>query len=157
MLGLTEYIPTWVAPQPESESLVERTFFHRDWMIPILLLVGAQVIQRIDQFGLGYALYRITSDVEKLPFPMAPVGALGTMALAESTEEKQKSWKWRVFSIGGVIGCCSAAFMSSCPRCRDCCSPGAHPADPDSLDRADPPYRSVPCRRWPPESSSTWA
>jgi hypothetical protein len=104
MLGLTEYIPTWIAPPMESESLVERTFFHRDWMIPILLLVGAQIIQRIDHFGLGYALYRITSDVEKLPFPMAPVGALGTMALAESTEEKQKSWKWRVFSIGGVIG-----------------------------------------------------
>jgi hypothetical protein len=35
---------------------------------------------------------------------MAPVAALGTMALAESTEDKQKSWKWRVFSIGGVIG-----------------------------------------------------
>ncbi len=104
MLGLTEFIPLWIAPPPESASLLERTFFHRDWMIPILLLVGAQIIQRIDQFGLGYALYRITSDVEKLPFPMAPVGALGTMALAESTEEKQKSWKWRVFSIGGVIG-----------------------------------------------------
>jgi len=104
MLGLTEFIPAWVAPAPESMSLIERTFFHRDWMIPILLLVGAQIIQRIDHFGLGYSLYRITSDVEKLPFPMAPVGALGTMALAESTEEKQKSWKWRVFSIGGVIG-----------------------------------------------------
>jgi hypothetical protein len=104
MLGLTEYIPHWVAPAPESLSLVERTFYHRDWLIPILLLVGFQIIQRIDHFGLGYALFRITSDVEKLPFPMAPVGALGTMALAESTEEKQKSWKWRVFSIGGVIG-----------------------------------------------------
>jgi len=104
MLGVTEFIPTWVAPSPGSESLVERTFFHRDWLIPILLLVGSQIIQRIDQFGLGYALYRITSDVEKLPFPMAPVAALGTMALAESTEDKQKSWKWRVFSIGGVIG-----------------------------------------------------
>ncbi|MGB5920601.1 MAG: peptide transporter [Syntrophobacteria bacterium] len=104
MLGLTEFIPTWVAPQPGSGSLLERTFFHRDWMVPILLLVGSQIIQRIDHFGLGYALYRITSDVEKLPFPMAPVGALGTMALAESTEDKQKSWKWRVFSIGGVIG-----------------------------------------------------
>jgi hypothetical protein len=104
MLGVTEFIPTWVAPGPESVSLVERTFFHRDWLIPILLLVGSQVIQRIDHFGLGYALFRITSDVEKLPFPMAPVGALGTMALAESTEDKQKSWKWRVFSIGGVIG-----------------------------------------------------
>ncbi len=104
MLGVTEFIPAWVAPAPESDSLVERTFFHRDWLIPILLLVGTQIIQRIDQFGLGYALFRITSDVEKLPFPMAPVAALGTMALAESTEEKQKSWKWRVFSIGGVIG-----------------------------------------------------
>lgn len=104
MLGLTEYIPEWVAPAGHSMSLVERTFFHRDWMIPILLLIGSQVIQRIDHFGLGYALYRITSDVEKLPFPMAPVGALGTMALAESTEDRQKGWKWRVFSIGGVIG-----------------------------------------------------
>ncbi|THB77101.1 MAG: peptide transporter [Desulfobacteraceae bacterium] len=104
MLGLTEYIPLWIAPQPESASIIERTFFHRDWLIPILLLVGSQIIQRIDQFGLGYALYRITSDVEKLPFPMAPVGALGTMALAESQEEKQKGWKWRVFSIGGMIG-----------------------------------------------------
>ncbi len=104
MLGVIEYIPTWVAPQPGSESLLERTFFHRDWLIPILLLVGSQLIQRIDQFGLGYALYRITSDVEKLPFPMAPVGALGTMALAESTEDKKTGWKWRVFSIGGVIG-----------------------------------------------------
>jgi hypothetical protein len=104
MLGLAEFIPIWVAPAADSMSIIERTFFHRDWMIPILLLVGSQVIQRIDHFGLGYALYRITSDVEKLPFPMAPVGALGTMALAESTEEKQKSWKWRIFSIGGVIG-----------------------------------------------------
>jgi hypothetical protein len=104
MLGLVEYIPTWVAPAPESDALASRTFFHRDWLIPILLLVGSQIIQRIDHFGLGYTLYRITSDVEKLPFPMAPVGALGTMALAESTEDKKKSWKWRVFSIGGVIG-----------------------------------------------------
>jgi len=104
MLGLTEFIPTWVAPAAGSESILERTFFHRDWLIPILLLVGSQIVQRIDHFGLGYALYRITSDVEKLPFPMAPVGALGTMALAESTEDKKTGWKWRVFSIGGMIG-----------------------------------------------------
>ncbi|NDY57663.1 peptide transporter [Desulfovibrio sulfodismutans] len=104
MLGLTEFIPAWVAPAVGSESLLQRTFLHRDWLIPILLLVGSQIIQRVDHFGLGYALYRITSDVEKLPFPMAPVGALGTMALAESTEDKKTGWKWRVFSIGGMIG-----------------------------------------------------
>jgi hypothetical protein len=104
MLGVAEFIPTWIAPPAHSESMIERTFFHRDWLIPILLLIGSQVIQRVDRFGLGYALYRITSDVEKLPFPMAPVGALGTMALAESSDEQDKGWKWRVFSIGGMIG-----------------------------------------------------
>ncbi|MCU0590537.1 MAG: OPT/YSL family transporter, partial [Desulfobacterales bacterium] len=104
MLGVAEFIPAWVAPPLESSALVERTLFHRDWLIPILLLIGTQIITRVDQFGLGYALYRITSDVEKLPFPMAPVAALGTMALAESAEAREKSWKWRVFSIGGVIG-----------------------------------------------------
>lgn len=104
MLGLTDLIPLWVAPGPESDSLLARSFLHRDWLVPILLLVGSQIVQRIDHFGLGYALYRITSDVEKLPFPMAPVGALGTMALAESTEDRKSGWKWRVFSIGGMIG-----------------------------------------------------
>jgi hypothetical protein len=104
MLGVADLIPLWVAPPLESSALIERSFFHRDWLIPILLLIGTQIITRVDQFGLGYALYRITSDVEKLPFPMAPVAALGTMALAESTEEREKSWKWRVFSIGGILG-----------------------------------------------------
>ena len=115
MLGLTDYIPAWVAPPPESSALLERTFYHRDWLIPILLLIGTQIIQRIDQFGLGYALYRVTSDVEKLPFPMAPVAALGTMALAESTEDREKSWKWRVFSIGGVIGLAFGAIYVLLP------------------------------------------
>jgi len=115
MLGIAEFIPTWIAPAQESGSLIARTFFHRDWLIPILFLVGSQIIQRVDQFGLGYALYRITSDVEKLPFPMAPVAALGTMALAESTEDKQKSWKWRVFSIGGMIGLAFGAIYVLLP------------------------------------------
>ncbi|MCU0572474.1 MAG: OPT/YSL family transporter [Syntrophobacteraceae bacterium] len=104
MLGLTQYIPTWVAPQPGSDSLVDRTFLHRDWMVPILLMVGFEIISAVDHFGLGYALYRLTSDVEKLPFPMAPVGALGNMALAESTQKGEGGWKWRVFSIGGMMG-----------------------------------------------------
>jgi len=115
MLGVAEFIPTWIAPPQESESLIARTFFHRDWLIPILFLLGSQIIQRVDQFGLGYALFRITSDVEKLPFPMAPVAALGTMALAESTEDKQKSWKWRVFSIGAMIGLAFGAIYVLLP------------------------------------------
>lgn len=115
MLGLTQHIPNWVAPQPGSESFIERTFFHRDWLIPILLMVGFELIQAVDHFGLGYALYRLTSDVEKLPFPMAPVGALGNMALAESAEKDETGWKWRLFSIGGMIGIVFGAFYVLLP------------------------------------------
>ena len=49
------------------------------------------------------------------PFPWPPVAALGTMALAESAEEKEKSWKWRVFSIGGVIGLAFGAIYVLLP------------------------------------------
>ena len=115
MLGLAQHIPDWVAPQPGSGSFIERSFFHRDWMIPILLMVGFEIIQAVDYFGLGYALYRLTSDVEQLPFPMAPVGALGTMALAESTDEKEKGWKWRIFSVGGMIGLAFGSFYVLLP------------------------------------------
>ncbi len=115
MLGLTEFIPNWVAPALDSASYAERTFLHRDWFVPVLLMCGALIIQRVDQFGLGYALYRLTSDVEKLPFPMAPVAALGTMALAESTEDRKDNWKWRVFSIGAMIGLAFGFFYVLLP------------------------------------------
>ncbi len=46
---------------------------------------------------------------------MAPVGALGTMALAESTEDRKSGWKWRVFSIGGVIGLAFGFFYVLLP------------------------------------------
>lgn len=104
ILGLSHLIPSWVAPPPDSSSYLERSFFHRDWLVPILLLIGFELIQAVDHFGLGYALYRLTSDVEKLPFPLAPVGALGTIALTESANREETSWRWRVFSIGGMIG-----------------------------------------------------
>jgi len=99
--GLFGLFPSWYAPGPEV--LAQRTFFHRAWLVPILLVVGQNLLSRIDNFGLGYVLFRITSDVERLPFPMAPVGALGITALAESSSGTA-TWRWRVFSIGGMIG-----------------------------------------------------
>ena len=44
MLGVAELIPSWGAPPEGSASLIERTFFSRDWLTPILFLVGAQII-----------------------------------------------------------------------------------------------------------------
>jgi hypothetical protein len=96
-------VPSFIAPAREIIEQGQRTFFTRDWLVPIAFLGGVLLLQRIDHFGLGYALYRWTAHVERLPFPMAPVGALGITALAD-VQDKTQQWRWRWFSIGGACG-----------------------------------------------------
>lgn len=103
--NLTEQMPPWFAPP--VELLKNRTFFQEAWLPAIIVAVFAMVLTRVQFFGLGYIMFRITSDVEKLPFPLARVGAEGATALAESEEDdKQKSgsWRWSVFSTMAVVG-----------------------------------------------------
>ena len=107
--GIAKLIPNWYAPSPESNSYIQRTFLHKDWLPAIGLIVFQTLFGRIKYMILGYGFFRLTSDIERLPFPMAPVGASGVMALAEDTDKSgsegvDKSWKWRVFSIGSVLG-----------------------------------------------------
>ena len=101
--GIAKLIPEWVAPQPDSPAIVERTFLHADWLVPIFLLVLGMIIGRISWFTMGYTLFRISSDYERLPFPFAPVNAQGATALAETTQGAE-TWRWRVFSAGAMIG-----------------------------------------------------
>jgi len=96
-------IPFWATPQPESQAILNRTFFHHDYLAPIGMIVIGQIMGRAAWFGWGYMLFRLTSDVERLPFPMAPVAAQGATALAEASA-KTETWRWRVFSIGAMIG-----------------------------------------------------
>jgi hypothetical protein len=108
---LAVHIPSWLVPNPFAaddpstvmEALAGRSFLHKAWIIPITLLCGHIVLHRILDMALGYSLFRVTSDIERLPFPMAPVRVGGAMALAE-TSNKEEGWRWRVFSIGAVIG-----------------------------------------------------
>ncbi|MGC8976202.1 MAG: peptide transporter [Candidatus Ratteibacteria bacterium] len=112
--GLTPHIPRWAVPHPTSDAILKRTFFHKDWLIPILLIILHNVLYRINMFSLGYALFRITSDYEKLPFPMAPVASEGATSLAEVSAKKE-TWRWRVFSISAMIGVIFGAFYVIIP------------------------------------------
>ncbi|HEX8525136.1 MAG TPA: hypothetical protein VF669_22990 [Tepidisphaeraceae bacterium] len=112
-LGLVQYIPNWVAPH-DPNILGQRTFFHSAWITPIALAALGMFLQRLDHFGLGYIMFRLTSDVERLPFPMAPVGAQGITALADASSGKE-SWRWRVFSFGGMLGMLFAAVYLALP------------------------------------------
>jgi hypothetical protein len=90
-------IPHWVVPPAGSPALLHRTFFDGAWTVPILLLILGEILGRLNWMSAGYFLFRVTSDIERLPFPMAPVAASGATALAEAAS-KEESWRWRVFS-----------------------------------------------------------
>jgi len=115
--GIASRIPSWVVPNGPG-VLEHRSLFMREWIPALTLVVFTMVIGRLDNMVLGYGLFRLTSDIEKLPFPMAPVGAQGVLALSEEQDDegvadsanstdasaKPESWRWRVFSIGSVVG-----------------------------------------------------
>ena len=112
--GIAEHIPEWVVPPVGSDALAGRSFLHRAWIPPVIVLVASQVLSRVEWFTLGYILFRITSDVERLPFPLAPVAAQGATALAEG-DEGRDSWRWRVFSVGMGIGLLFGAVYVGLP------------------------------------------
>ena len=104
LVGLSWHGMGWFAPHPDSAAIIQRTFFHQDWLLPILLLVIGIIVSRVTWFTSGYVLFRLVSDREKLPFPTAPQAALGAMALAEESGSEDQSWKWPAFTVGGAIG-----------------------------------------------------
>lgn len=116
--GIADQIPDWIVPRADSPAILERNLAHTDWwwsasrgwLSPILLIAFGYVFGRFAWFGFGYILFRITSDRERLPFPLAPIAAQGATALAEATDREEgdraggRSWRWEVFSIGATLG-----------------------------------------------------
>ncbi len=113
-MGVAEHIPHWFAPS-DPEVLSLRTFFHPAWVLPVMLMMMTLLLTRVDNFGLGYIMFRLTSDVEELPFPMAPVAAMGMTALADASQQKD-TWRWRTFAIGGMAGAAFGAIYLVVPN-----------------------------------------
>ncbi len=111
---IADKIPRWVVPPAGSEALLRRTFLNREWLLPIGVLLVHQILWRMNFLGLGYVLYRVTNDYEQLPFPLAPVAAEGATALADASA-KRETWRWRVFSIGTMMGLAFGAIYVGIP------------------------------------------
>ncbi len=112
--AIAREIPWFATPQPGSAALDHRTFFSREWAGPIGILFLTQLLERLSWLPAGYILFRATSDVERLPFPLAAVAASGATALAEASS-KEDSWRWRVFSTGTTVGLIFGAFYIAIP------------------------------------------
>lgn len=104
--GVAADIPVWVAPK--NLDTLPRTFLSKAWLPFIGLMLFREIMGRLNSAILGYGLFRLTSDIEQLPFPMAPVGAQGIVAIAEQVEGSVKaagaSVRWRMFCVGCGIG-----------------------------------------------------
>lgn len=104
--GLFGTFPRWVAP-PDIGRL-PRTFLSRAWLPVVGLMLFCSILSSIDSAVLGYGLFRLSSDIERLPFPMAPVGTQGILAVAEQVEGAGRApgagMRWRMFCIGAGIG-----------------------------------------------------
>jgi hypothetical protein len=122
--NMQDFFPSWWVPAADSEAITTRNLLHPDWYAPIALLAFVIFIGFIKRYTLGYFFFRITSDIENLPYPMASVSAQGAMAMAEADEHakdaedpgkaffdreqrskgRKKSERWRLFSLGAVMG-----------------------------------------------------
>lgn len=122
--NMRDFFPTWFVPKPDSEAITERNLLHVDWLMPIAVLVFTLFIGLVRRYTLGYFFFRLTSDIEQLPYPMAAIQAQGAMAMAEADEtaseegepgkaffdpdqrkqQRKKSQRWRLFSLGATLG-----------------------------------------------------
>lgn len=120
--GMWGAFPSWFAPAPDSPAVVGRELLHVDWAVPIGIVTFMAVIALLQRYTLGYFFFRLTSDVERLPFPLAPVSALGATALSELEDERASAnagaaatERRRVFSLGAVIGLAYGALLVGVP------------------------------------------
>lgn len=108
MHNVVPHLPHWVAPPPGSSAYSDRNLLDKAWYEPLFwspipILIMYNVFDRMKWMSLGYMLFRLTSDAERLPFPIATVAASGAMALSEAGS-REESWRWRIFATGTVIG-----------------------------------------------------
>ncbi len=100
---IADKIPAWVVPAGDSAGVLTRSLLHPDWLLPIGVYLAGKLLGTLRFVSGQYILFRLTADLERLPYPMAPISAQGATALAETTG-KNETWRWQVFSIGSMAG-----------------------------------------------------
>ena len=71
-----------------------------EWFLPLAILFITQIVTKADSLILGYGLFRLSSDIEKLPFPLAPMRACAFWRVEDTTD--RHGWRWRTFAIGNA-------------------------------------------------------
>jgi hypothetical protein len=112
--GITYDVPRWYAPY--GDAAASNNFLSEVWMPVVTVIVLSMVLTKLTSLSLGFLIYKVVSDVEQLPFPLAPIHAEGAIALAESSQDgNKKGFRQYCFSIGVMIGAVFALFYMGIP------------------------------------------
>lgn len=112
--GIAHQVPDWFAPF--GDAAFQNGFLSKIWLPALVVTLLSMVLSKFTQLALGFLAYKVTVDVEKLPFPLAPIHAEGAIALAESSQDKnKKGFRQRYFAIGAMIGAVFGLFYIAIP------------------------------------------
>lgn len=112
--GIARQVPDWWAPY--GDAAYEGGFLSQVWWPVLAVTIGGMLLNKLCQLSLGFLAYKVTVDVEKLPFPLAPIQAEGAIALAESSADKdKKGFRQYCFSIGVMCGAAFSIFYTGIP------------------------------------------
>ncbi len=111
--GIAHQVPDWFAPAGDAAF---QSFLSAAWRPALLVTLASMVLSKLTQLSLGFLAFKLTADVERLPFPLAPIHAEGAIALAESSQDKhKKGYRQYCFSIGAMIGAVFGLFYVAVP------------------------------------------
>jgi hypothetical protein len=112
--GIAHQVPDWFSPY--GDAAFQSGFLDPVWLPVVGVMLASMILSKLTQLSLGYMAYKVASDVEKLPFPLAPVQAEGAIALAESSQDKRKKgYRQYCFSIGVMLGAVFSLFYMAVP------------------------------------------
>jgi len=111
MFGIADKIPWWAAPSINSWAVQARTFFSWDWAVPIIIVLLGTIAGLLIDIGLSFILIQLYIEIEKLPFPIAPIDAQAITTLTERTPEKMV-----VFTFAGVLSFIYEFLVYGFPR-----------------------------------------
>ena len=96
---MNELIPWWYAPPRDSEVYILRTFFHSDWLGPIIVLALFSVFGLLQNIPLTMISAQLYIETENLPFPLASIDASIIETLAERSPVRTLA-----FTLSGIVG-----------------------------------------------------
>jgi hypothetical protein len=111
--GIAQQTPDWFAPLGDAAA---QGFLSAAWRPALIVTVLGLVLSKLTSLSLGFLAFKLTADVERLPFPLAPVHAEGAIALAEVSQDRGKrGYRQYCFALGAMLGAAFGLFYVAVP------------------------------------------